>query len=170
MQEVIKDEMLKKYEENVYLLGRIFSNEPVDASDDSVSASENEDKSAEGDVDMSGDPEVAAWESRLAQLAEERKGLEAEYQKIFTEQQSLEKYQDEELDSFENSNKDFHQLLHSLKQGKLKFADIDNCSKKAKELGVFADTHPALLALDGQTPRQSQRPFTDTDHIEYLKI
>ncbi len=180
--ELTKDELLKKYEENVYLIGQIFSNDEIVLSDE-----DSDSALGEEDEPMPEGPKVAATpapaekpaaatlpetgdQQRAQGLAEERKGLEAAYQRIFAEQQSLEKYQDEELDNFENANKDFHQLLHDLKQAKLRPHDIEEYIKKAKELAVFADTHPALMVLEGQSPRQAQRPFSDSDHVEYIKL
>ncbi len=168
--------MLKKYEENIYLISQIFS--PNDATFENDSESDSD--SAAGEFSPMGNESLPEEElkslpeecrSQLSELSKNRQELEQAYQKIFAEQQTLEKFQDEELDTFENSNRDFHQLFHELKQTKMKFGDIDHYVKKAKELSVFADTHPAMSAImEGQSPKQAQRPFTDSDHIEYEKL
>eukprot|EP01022_Parablepharisma_sp_SALTPOND_P033316 TRINITY_DN88461_c1_g1_i1.p2 TRINITY_DN88461_c1_g1~~TRINITY_DN88461_c1_g1_i1.p2 ORF type:complete len:251 (+),score=37.74 TRINITY_DN88461_c1_g1_i1:116-868(+) len=176
LSEAIKDEMLKKYEENVYLISQVFGHEPISSDEDDLpsdSDSEGEnglEEAMSDDYEFSKKILPAESREKLESLSKHREELEQAYQKIFTEQQSLERYQDEELDTFENSNKDFHQLFHELKQAKLKVNDIESYVKRAKGLGVFADTHPALSVIEGQSPRQAQRPFSETDHVDYAKL
>ena len=177
--------MLKKYEENVYLISQIFGSEPIDESDDDDNSSasdaipENEPMEEEENDDNDGndvndeklpsDLPPALIES-IGSLSKNRKELEQAYQKIFAEQQSLEKFQDEELDSFEGMNKDFHQLFHELKQAKLKKADIEGYFKRSKELGVYADSHPAIITIEGPSTKPAQRPFTEMENIDYDKL
>ena len=172
MAEVIKDEMLKKYEENVYLISQIFDSEPIESDDESLSCESD----AESENHILNEDTIATFANsvpeklygQLKQIFEERKELEQEYQKIFADEQNLEKFQDEELDRFENSNKDFHQLFHELKQAKLKVPDVEGYIKRAKEIEVFPDTHPAILNIEGRSAQKIQRPFADNEHIDYL--
>jgi len=172
--------MLKKYEENVFLISQIFGNEPIDlSSSDSENSEPETPESYQNNEEPMKDTILSEqeikelpieYQQKLDEISKNRKELEQAYQKIFSEQQNLENYQGDELDSFENYNKDFHQLLHELKQSKLKHSDIENYIKRSKELGVYADTHPALLNIEGKSPKQVQRPFLENEQIQYEKL
>lgn len=164
--------MLKKYEENAYLMCRIFGNEIIDSESDSSDSDNKTEEQMQTEVNLAaleGSIPKSVYEE-LKELSKEREELEQEYTKVDNDQQKLEEFQDDELDTFENSNKDFHLLFHELKQAKLKSADIECYIKKAKDLGVFPDTHPIIMALEGRSNHRPQRPFSDKETVEYIKL
>ena len=161
--------MLKKYEENAYLICKIFGNDPIDSESDSSDSDSKEDQSEMNLSSLENSIPNHIYEE-LKEQAKERQELEQEYSKVDNEYQKLEEYQDGELDAFENSNKDFHQLFHELKQAKLKGGDIETYIKRAKDLEVFPDTHPMIMALEGKSTQKLQRPFSDKETVDYIKL
>ena len=137
---MIKDEMLHKYEENIYLLSRIFSTEPLsedssDSENDSLDSSFSENgkdvpmtydgdtgrESKEKELDITQEMETDLMEhiphyrevkENVNNLRDESKELE-EYLKFAQTQLNSQKLiQNELLTGFEDHCADFEQLIH----------------------------------------------------------
>eukprot|EP00826_Nyctotherus_ovalis_P037125 TRINITY_DN3368_c0_g1_i1.p1 TRINITY_DN3368_c0_g1~~TRINITY_DN3368_c0_g1_i1.p1 ORF type:complete len:161 (-),score=69.63 TRINITY_DN3368_c0_g1_i1:126-608(-) len=160
--------MLKKYEENAYLICKIFGSEPIESGSDS---SDSEELAAE-EVNLAMLEKAVPRETfeEMKELSKERQELEQEYAKVYNDQQKLEEFHENELYNLEISNKDFHQLFHKLKQAKLQPSELEGCIRRAKELGVFPNTHPTIMALEGKNTLKLQRPFADNENLDYIKL
>jgi hypothetical protein len=105
--------MLKKYQHNVHLLSKIFSNIPNDSEQEVEPMQEEALSDPEINALLANDPSIKQATQQLEKVKNQKEELAKYSESLKANIQSMEKFYNETIEQFDRENREFNTLINS---------------------------------------------------------